>query len=821
MKEKNRQDKLIIFILTAGIVLRVAYMVYTDCTVRSHDLGELSEDGYGHASYILTLIKKHSLPSDNIVQHYQQPLYYILSAVLGGLYSLIFTDASNHDLINSARIISCVAGIITLFVALGIFNRLKLEKKGKAIALGIVAFTPAFIMSGGRVAPDALTAMFISLTFYYTILWYKNRSFGNAICLGIFYGLGVMTKISAGMLCPITIGVILWSYFERRDRKSHITYTLQAAIIGAVSIPLGLWYSVRNYIRFGQEIMYVVNPGEKIYTGDMSIFSRLFMINIDNMCKTPYCDAFSDYNAPVYYLKSSLFGEFTHNMPNFIPVIMLLLGVVLSVLVACALVHDIKRITAGEKSIENVLPAITFIYCYIIALWFYFKMPYGCSMDYRYILFLSIPGAALLGKYGEDFSGKVIEKLVRTLIASFCVMSIVMFVMLGINSARTGTQKENRDIEDDGASYYINETMRSHVRNQGTGNGCWTIVPSQIMDMETEYDYFASFSAEHMEDYISRYADVSNGGNEQYAMAYYAGWFGPVTENSNEVKLHVQDMSIYYNLSTDKAKEKIKKYGALGTGIYFTRDMDNEDDMIYNNETCGYYLDEQQDNNHMVLIIGWDDNYSRDNFRKKPERDGAYICLNSWGEEFGDKGLFYVSYESFGITYKCCAYNVSVYGTDNYSEIYQTDMMGWGANTGYNCDSCYFTNVYTMDKDGQLAAAGFYTAGEKSTYKLYVVKNYQSETDLNNRQLLTYGYLEDIGYHTVDFGQDIQVYEGERVAIVVELTTPGNNYPVCVDSADYDKKILSGKNGFGCLSNDGVTWYVADDINLCLKLYLR
>ena len=37
--------------------------------------------------------------------------------------------------------------------------------------------------------------------------------------------------------------------------------------------------------------------------------------------------------------------------------------------------------------------------------------------------------------------------------------------------------------------------------------------------------------------------------------------------------------------------------------------------------------------NHAVTIIGWDDNYSKDNFVSKPERDGAWIVKNSYGTE--------------------------------------------------------------------------------------------------------------------------------------------------------------------------------------------
>ncbi len=52
---------------------------------------------------------------------------------------------------------------------------------------------------------------------------------------------------------------------------------------------------------------------------------------------------------------------------------------------------------------------------------------------------------------------------------------------------------------------------------------------------------------------------------------------------------------------------------------------------------------------HAITIIGWDDNFSKDNFPEecRPQKNGAYIALNSWGEEWGHNGIFYISYEDY------------------------------------------------------------------------------------------------------------------------------------------------------------------------------
>lgn len=67
--------------------------------------------------------------------------------------------------------------------------------------------------------------------------------------------------------------------------------------------------------------------------------------------------------------------------------------------------------------------------------------------------------------------------------------------------------------------------------------------------------------------------------------------------------------------------------------------------------------------NHAMAIIGWDDNYPKENFVKvnensypteeTPEHDGAYIVFNSWGNNWIGPNIegaaFYVSYDEYDI----------------------------------------------------------------------------------------------------------------------------------------------------------------------------
>ena len=87
-------------------------------------------------------------------------------------------------------------------------------------------------------------------------------------------------------------------------------------------------------------------------------------------------------------------------------------------------------------------------------------------------------------------------------------------------------------------------------------------------------------------------------------------------------------------------KKHILKYGGLYASISMNDYVSYNGNMVMNYGGEWNY-------GHSATIIGWDDNFSKDNFPTycKPENDGAYLALNSWGEEWGDDGYFWISYE--------------------------------------------------------------------------------------------------------------------------------------------------------------------------------
>ena len=86
-----------------------------------------------------------------------------------------------------------------------------------------------------------------------------------------------------------------------------------------------------------------------------------------------------------------------------------------------------------------------------------------------------------------------------------------------------------------------------------------------------------------------------------------------------------------------------------GVSIGFLADVSRPDQdlsetgVYLNNVTWAHYTWESKIANHAVTIIGWDDNYPKENFLAdhQPPGDGAWLVRNSWGsgeEEFPDCG---------------------------------------------------------------------------------------------------------------------------------------------------------------------------------------
>lgn len=96
------------------------------------------------------------------------------------------------------------------------------------------------------------------------------------------------------------------------------------------------------------------------------------------------------------------------------------------------------------------------------------------------------------------------------------------------------------------------------------------------------------------------------------------------------------------NKDVETVKKYIMNYGGTFASIQCDRQTDRYKGGIYRKDK----FVEERPIGHAIVIIGWDDNYSKDNFYyEKPENDGAWLVLNSWGTQWGNNGTAWLSYE--------------------------------------------------------------------------------------------------------------------------------------------------------------------------------
>ena len=196
-------------------------------------------------------------------------------------------------------------------------------------------------------------------------------------------------------------------------------------------LPLGLWHPIRNYILFEQPLGYVapIPTTSALYTGDITIIDRLVLpFSRDGF--GVYVNVWEEYNVWFYTLRNSLFGEYNFGNLGFAS-----FAVFCNFLVILSSLAAFVYLIVKRKLQQNLLPvAVLFVVQLGFFIYFNIRYPFGCTMDFRYIVPLLFCGVMFLGGAAErlcDSDNPIFKCTVfgtKVAVTVLCVTStLVMF----------------------------------------------------------------------------------------------------------------------------------------------------------------------------------------------------------------------------------------------------------------------------------------------------------------------------------------------------------------------------------------------------------
>ena len=361
-------------IIGLGIFFRFIAFLFASPAINQHDVIQR----YGHFDYAMYLFMYNKLPPMGGYEFAQPPINAALQALLMKFLSL-FKDYSDNYLYlySHTKILSLIYSIITLIIIYKILKEFDIPKIISNCILAIMSFYPGIIIMTTQYSNDNISYMFFYLSLLLTIRWCKNKKLSTIILLALSIGIGMLTKISVGLIAFITgpMMLIIWirsllrananvgaSYASPeiagaspeivRASYASPSITLQLIIFALIVFPIGLSYSIRNKILFDIPIGVIseiaANSPLDMKNYNWTFIDRFLSLPFNRIVDTKnsiYHD-YIEYNIWIDLVKTATFDEFNFSKTIWHPlcVALYILNYIFHILGIFTIIFDIKEV---------------------------------------------------------------------------------------------------------------------------------------------------------------------------------------------------------------------------------------------------------------------------------------------------------------------------------------------------------------------------------------------------------------------------------------------------------------------------------------------
>ena len=341
---------------------------------------------------------------------------------------------------------------------------------------------------------------------------------------------------------------------------------------------------------------------------------------------------------------------------------------------------------------------------------------------------------------------------------------------------------------------------KKFMRNQGSADTCWAFAANSLFEIKIAKatGLINDFSEDHLISNTPIPSTYKSGGHFLISSIYYQNGLGPVDEALAPIESQSKgkNFDVAYTLlgyseinnNLIATKGAIFNHGAVLTSIY----LNESDKNVYNTKTASYFNSKEANpRTHELVLVGWDDTYSKDNFIVSPKSNGAFIAQNSFGNSWGNDGFFYVSYEDVHILDQ--AYAITDFETKNLNTTqYYYDKTGMTHFESFDAsNSAIGLNNFVSKNDENLRRISIYTSEKNERVDFYYgIGSFSIGKGIGFNVPKYSIRLSDKGYHTIDLPESLMLksknsfwiaakYTAQSPFVVpIEAPYPGITYPL-------------------------------------------